>query len=83
MFDEIAGFINSPDVLTQHRGIIGMRKLLARNFDPPIKKFVDKGLLNKCLWMAQQKELPHIKLEASWILTNVASGESQYCSKIV
>lgn len=55
MFDEIAGYINSPDVLTQHRGIIGMRKLLARHVDPPIKKFVDKGLLNKCMWMAQQK----------------------------
>ena len=55
MFDQLAACISSADLMEQHRGIIGMRKLLARNVDPPIKRFIDKGLVNKCLWLAQQK----------------------------
>ena len=58
----------------KHRGVIGIRKLLARNVDPPIKRFIDKGLTNLCMWMAKQKDFPQIKLESTWILTNVESG---------
>lgn len=61
-------------MLMQHKGAIGIRKMLARNVDPPIKKFIDKGLTNRCLWLAKQKDYPQIKLETTWILTNVASG---------
>lgn len=49
MFDELAKLVDSPDVLEQHRGLIGIRKILARNVDPPIKRFIDKGLTNKCI----------------------------------
>lgn len=55
MFDELAEDINNSDVMRQHRGVVGMRKLLARNVDPPIRKFIDKGLTNKCMWLAKQK----------------------------
>lgn len=33
--------------MQQHQGVIWMRKILSKNVDPPIKKFVDKGLINK------------------------------------
>lgn len=69
--------------MLQHKGIIGMRILMSKNVDPPIKKFVDRGLINICIWLVKQKEYPQIKLEATWTLTNVASGLPEFCQKIV
>lgn len=74
MLDQLINCVNSPDVLLEHRGIIGLRKIIARNYNPPIKQFVDRGLLKLCMDFTKQKEFPQLKLEAAWILANIASG---------
>lgn len=55
MFDQLASYIVSSDIIYQHRGLIGIRKILARHVDPPIKRFIDKGLTNNCIEFAKQK----------------------------
>lgn len=47
MFDKLSEYALSSDIMLIHEGVIGMRKLLAKNVDPPIKRFVDKGLIMK------------------------------------
>ena len=37
MFEKLVAMLNGVDVLEMHRGIIGLRKLLARDYDPPIQ----------------------------------------------
>ena len=37
MFDKLAAMVYGADVLEIHRGIIGLRKLLAKDYDPPIQ----------------------------------------------
>lgn len=54
--------MSSSDVIQQHRGMIGIRKLLSKNVDPPIQKFVDKNLIFICIWFVKQKEFPQLKL---------------------
>lgn len=65
--------------MLQHKGAIGLRKLLSKNVDPPIKKFVDRGLLNRFIQFVKQTSFPQLKLEAAWALTNIAAGQNIYC----
>lgn len=47
MFEHLAGLVFGADVLGIHRGIIGLRKLLAGDSNPPVQDFIDRGLINK------------------------------------
>lgn len=54
-FDKLASMVSSSNVVEQHQGIIGLRKLLSKATDAPIKKFVDKNLIFICMWFIKQK----------------------------
>lgn len=74
MFEKLVAMVYGVDVLEMHRGMIGLRKLLASDYEPPIQQFIDAGLIQKSFELINQKEFPQLKLESVWALTNVASG---------
>lgn len=83
MFDKLVSLVFGVDVLEMHRGIIGLRKLLASDNEPPVQAFIDAGLIQKSFEFINQKEFPQLKLEAVWALTNVASGDTEHCARLV
>ena len=62
MFAQLASLINSNDIMDLHRGIIGLRKLLASEINPPIQEVIDAGLIQKALEFIRQNEYPQLKL---------------------
>ena len=83
MFQKLVALVYGADILEIHRGIIGLRKLLAGDHEPPVQAFIDAGLIQKSFEFIDQKEFPQLKLESVWALTNVASGETEHCAKLV
>lgn len=75
--------ITSDDILRQHYGLIGIRKILSIAENPPIQPVIDAGLVPKMIEYVKQTEYPQLQLEATWALTNVASGNSIQCQSIV
>ena len=51
--------------------------------EPPIQPIVDTGIIPKFIEFINQEEYPQLQLEATWALTNVASGSTQQCQSIV
>lgn len=45
--------IHDPDILKQHFGIIGVRKLLSQKKSPPIQQVIDAGLIPKLIKYAE------------------------------
>jgi importin subunit alpha-1 len=68
--------IESPDLLEQHYGIIGLRRILSMGYNLPIQQVLDSNILFKILIMAQSPSQPHLQMEATWCLANLASGST-------
>lgn len=68
--------LTSSDILERHFSIIGIRKLLAVEVDPPIQTVIDFGGIPIFISFAQQTQYPQLKLEAVWCMTNIASGSN-------
>lgn len=83
MFDELCQSINSSDVSVKHRGVIGLRKIVSTDKNPPIQRIVDAQLVPVLIKLMDQSECMQLQLEATWVLTNVASGESLQCQSII
>ena len=54
--------INDPDILKQHYGVIGIRKLLTSKSNPPIQQVIDAGLVPKLIAYAKQSDYPQLQL---------------------
>jgi importin subunit alpha-1 len=83
VFGDLIASINNPDVIKQHYGIIGVRKILSIADCPPIQAVIDAGLVPKMIEYVKQQEYPQLQLEATWALTNVASGTTIQCQSII
>jgi hypothetical protein len=84
MLGQMVACVHSKDVLQKHMGIIGIRKILYQQVNPPIEELIGCGILDQCMELAKQNEFPQLKLEATWILVVIAAGKSPlYCEKIV
>jgi len=83
MFGDLIININEGDLLNQHFGMIGIRKLLSIAENPPIQAVIDAGLVPKMIQYVKQLEYPQLQLEATWALTNVASGTTIQCQSII
>ena len=75
--------MNDPDIVKQHQGIIGVRKILSVLNNPPIQIVIDAGLVPRMIEYVRQTAYPQLQLEATWALTNVASGSSVQCQSII
>lgn len=84
MFDELVNCLLSDSIEEKHRGIIGFRKICSNEQSPPpIQQIVDRGLMTVFIEMMKQKMYPQLKLEATWVITNVATGSTSQCEQII
>lgn len=63
--------------------MVGLRKLLSLETQPPFTRVLDRNLIPTILATAQHGSTDKIQFEAIWCLTNIASGESMYVLKLV
>jgi importin subunit alpha-6/7 len=82
-FQELLVLFQSADIISKHKGIIGIRKILSVEDNPPIEEVVDSGIIPTLVEYLNKPEFPQLRLEAAWILTNVASGTSEQCQVLV
>jgi len=73
-FSSFIDDINSEDRFRKHAGVIGLRKLLCQEQNPPIQRALDAGVIPKLIEFAQLEHEPQLILEAIWNITNIASG---------
>jgi importin subunit alpha-6/7 len=83
IFSELNAAINEGNIVNQHYGMIGIRKILSIAENPPIQAVIDAGLIPKMIAYVKQTEYPQLQLEATWALTNVASGTNIQCQSII
>lgn len=83
IFSDLISAITEGDILNQHYGMIGIRKILSIAENPPIQAVIDAGLIPKMIGYVKQMEYPQLQLEATWALTNVASGTTIQCQSII
>ncbi|XP_047475404.1 importin subunit alpha-3-like [Penaeus chinensis] len=59
------------------------RKMLSRDSNPPIEDFLEAGILTPLLPLMQENDNPKLQFEATWALTNIASGNSKQTAAVV
>ena len=75
--------VMSGDVISKHSGIIKLRRCLCAQISTPIQQTLDSGVLPYLIELVKQDQHPHLKLEATWCLTNIASGDSHQVRMLV
>ena len=62
IFSDLNAAINEGNIINQHYGIIGIRKILSIAENPPIQAVIDAGLIPKMIAYVKQTEYPQLQL---------------------
>lgn len=76
-----AARVDKPDV--QLSAVQAARKLLSSDKNPPIDELIASGILPVLVACLEVSENPSLQFEATWALTNIASGTSEQTNKVV
>jgi len=82
-FNEIIRSLYSNNRFKQHFGVIGLRKLLSIEHNPPIQKVIEAGVIPRFIEFMQRDDEPHLQTEATWAMTNIASGSTEQTKQVV
>lgn len=72
---------DNPEV--QLAAVLQCRKLLSSDKNPPIDDLIATGILPVLVQCLSRTDHPTLQFEASWALTNIASGTSAQTNKVV
>lgn len=61
-FAELVSNIHNENIDLKHRGVIGMRKLISVDYDPPIQQVIDAQLIPTLIEMSKQSVFPQLQL---------------------
>lgn len=60
-----------------------IRQLLSRDVSPPIDEVVSSGVVPRLIQFLHRDNMPRLQFEASWALTNIASGAPEHTAVII
>merc|ERR550534_1786895 len=78
----VAG-IRSDDPRVQYERVTQIRKMLSIERNPPIQQVIESGIIGRLIEFLKRSENPGLQFEASWALTNVASGTTEHTREII
>lgn len=75
--------INSNIPELQFEKVMQIRKMLSIEMNPPIQHIIESGIVPKLITFLERKNNPGLQFEASWALTNIASGTTDHTRVVI
>jgi len=75
--------LNSNDRQLQYEKTMQIRKMLSIEINPPIQHIIDAGVVPKLVAFLTCADNPGLQFEASWALTNIASGTTDHTTVVI
>jgi len=75
--------INSNNVQSQYEKTMQVRKMLSIEMNPPIQPIIEAGIVPKLVSFLKCVDNPGLQFEASWALTNIASGTTEHTRVVI
>lgn len=74
--------IYQEDITFKLLSLVGLRRLLSIEDNPPIQAVIDANLIPVFIQLLHH-QIPKFQFEAAWCLTNIASGTSDHVSNLI
>jgi len=75
--------IDSNDRQQQYEKTMQIRKMLSIEINPPIQPIIDAGIVPKLVAFLTCTDSTGLQFEASWALTNIASGTTDHTTVVI
>jgi len=75
--------INSDNRQLQYEKTMQVRKMLSIEMNPPIQPIIQAGIVPKLVAFLTCTDNPGLQFEASWALTNIASGTTEHTKVVI
>lgn len=71
------------DIYQRHTGVIMLRKCLSIQDRTPIQEVIDGNAVPNLISMITDDNHPHLQIEATWAVTNIATGSTLQTNSLV